>query len=121
LFFGIKGQVEQSFGDLPFYMQPFVKLRGAPAVRFQGEGVATVEMELRWQFHARWSALAFAGAGATWSDRLLANDSNVTSTGGVGFRYLLARDYGLHMGIDLAFGEEGPAVYLQFGSAWMRF
>lgn len=121
LFLGVKGQVEQSFGDLPFYMQPYVKLRGAPAARFQGEGVASLEAELRWQFHPRWSALAFAGTGMSWSDRVLAHDSDPTATGGVGFRYLLAREHGLHMGIDLAYGEEGSAVYVQFGSAWMRF
>lgn len=35
-------------------------------------------------------------------------------------RYLIAREHGLHMGLDLAYGEEGTAVYVQFGSAWGR-
>jgi glucose/arabinose dehydrogenase len=41
-------------------------------------------------------------------------------TGGAGFRYELASKYGLHMGVDVAFGPDGPAFYVQFGSAWMR-
>ena len=41
-------------------------------------------------------------------------------TGGTGFRYELARKYGLHMGVDVAFGPDGPVFYIQFGSAWAR-
>jgi len=38
----------------------------------------------------------------------------------VGFRYLIAREHGLHMGVDLARGPDGWAVYVVFGSAWLR-
>jgi len=37
---------------------------------------------------------------------------------GAGFRYLLARLYGLQMGFDIARGPEQFAWYLQFGHAW---
>ena len=120
LYFGIKAEIEQSFGDQPFYLRPYVKLRGAPAARYQGEGAASVEAELRWQFHPRWSLVGFGGAGATWVDESRFADSESTFTGGAGFRYLIARDYGLHMGCDLAYGEEGAAFYVQFGGAWGR-
>jgi hypothetical protein len=40
--------------------------------------------------------------------------------GGVGFRYEIARKYGIHMGLDLAFGPDNTAVYVQVGSAWAR-
>jgi len=36
----------------------------------------------------------------------------------VGFRSELAREYGLHMGVDVAFGPNAPVVDVQFGSAW---
>ena len=42
------------------------------------------------------------------------------TTGGFGIRYEVARKYGLHMGIDVAYGPTGPVYYVQFGSAWMR-
>jgi hypothetical protein len=32
-------------------------------------------------------------------------------TGGVGFRYELARDYGLHAGLDVAFGPDSAAIH----------
>ena len=32
----------------------------------------------------------------------------------------LARKYKLHAGVDVAFGPDGPAFYVQVGSAWFR-
>jgi hypothetical protein len=39
-------------------------------------------------------------------------------TGGAGFRYLIARRLGLQAGVDVAFGPDDPAIYLQIGHAW---
>lgn len=109
-----------SFGDVPFYLYPFINLRGAPKMRYQGEQTAQVEAELRWQFWKRFSLIGFAGMGAAWNEfEKFENEKDVT-TGGVGFRYEIARKYDLHVGIDAAFGPDGTAYYVQFGSAWMR-
>lgn len=35
---------------------------------------------------------------------------------GTGFRYLIARQYGLHTGIDIAFSEHEQALYFNVGS-----
>lgn len=120
LFFGWRADLTQSFGDVPFYRRPAISLRGAPAQRYQGAGVASTEAELRWQLHPRWSVLGFAGAGATWPGEARLGETETTLTGGAGFRYLVARRHGLHTGIDVAYGEEGAAVYIQFGSGWFR-
>ena len=40
--------------------------------------------------------------------------------GGLGFRYFLARDYGIHAGVDVARGPEQWAWYLTIGSNWFR-
>ena len=120
LFFGVKGAVKYSSDGTPFYLRPFVQLRGVEALRYQGEEAAEVEAELRWQFHPRFSLVGFAGAGRSQTkvrDRSL--DENVTS-GGVGFRYLVARRLGLNMGLDVAFGPDDPIFYVVFGSAWLR-
>jgi len=117
---GVKGDVSASFGHTPFYLRPYVQLRGIQSLQIQGEDMAQVELELRWQHWGRHSLLAFAGTGAAWNDRDEFNDSRSTVTGGVGYRYLLARLFGLHMGIDVAFGPDDPIVYVQFGSAWFR-
>ena len=48
------------------------------------------------------------------------DDSQSVVTGGGGFRYELARRYGIHAGVDVAFSSDDAAVYLQIGSAWAR-
>ena len=117
---GVRGGGAVSFGDVPFYLRPFVQLRGAPIMRYQGEGAAQVEAELMWQFWQRFSLVGFAGAGAAWNDSKRFENTTSLVTGGGGIRYEVARKHGLHMGVDVAFGPAGPAIYVQFGSAWMR-
>jgi len=117
---GVRGDATFSFGDVPFYMRPFVALRGAPVMRYQGDEVAQVEAELRWQCWKRFSVVGFAGYGAAWNDFEHLDSKLTVVTGGTGFRYEIARRYGLHMGVDIAFSPGVTAVYVQFGSAWMR-
>ena len=95
-------------------------MRGAPVMRYQGDNVAQVEAELRWQFWQRFSLVGFAGTGVAWNDFERFNRTLTVVTGGAGFRYELARKYGLHMGLDVATGPAGQAIYVQFGSAWIR-
>ena len=118
---GLRGDADLSFGDMPFYLRPYVVLRGAPILRYQGEHAAKVETELRYQFWKRVSLVGFVGTGAAWNDFDQLEDTKKTvTTGGGGLRYEIARAYKLHMGADLAFGPDGPAFYVQFGSAWFR-
>jgi len=120
LYLGLRGEVAASFGDAPFYLRPFVNLRGAPIMRYQGEEMAQIEAELRWQFWKRFSLVGFIGGGAAWNDFERFDSTQTVVTGGTGFRYELAREYGIHMGLDVAFGPENTAVYIQVGSAWAR-
>lgn len=117
---GVRGDATFSFGRQPFYMRPYVDMRGVPAMAYQGEHAAKLEAELRWQFWKRLSLVGFAGEGIAWVDLDRFDRQRTVTTGGTGFRYELARKYKLHMGVDVAFGPDGAAVYLQFGSAWMR-
>ena len=117
---GLRGDATVTSGDVPFYMYPFIALRGAPVMRYQGEEVAQAEMEVRWQCRKRFSIVGFAGYGAAWNDFTRVDNKLTVTTGGAGFRYEIARAYGLHMGVDLAFGPDTTAIYVQFGSAWMR-
>lgn len=120
LFLGVKSDLALSFGDVPIYLRPAVELRGVPARSVQGSGLFSTEAELRWQFSPRWSVLGFAGAGIAWSDDRILKGTRGSAAGGLGFRYLIARRHGLHTGIDVAYGEDGPALYIQFGSGWFR-
>jgi hypothetical protein len=106
--------------DTPFFLRPFVTLRGVPAVRYQGDQAAALEVEARWQFHGRWSVVAFGGGGKAWSRRDGTSLSQGVGSGGVGFRYELARKFGLHAGIDVAHSPGTTAVYFIVGNAWFR-
>jgi outer membrane protein assembly factor BamA len=120
LFLGVRGGVTASFGDEPFYMKPYISLRGAPIMRYQGDEAAQIETELRWQCWKRFSLVGFVGGGAAWNDFNHFQASQQIVTGGAGFRYELARKYGIHVGVDVARGPDNTAVYIQIGSAWAR-
>jgi hemolysin activation/secretion protein len=99
-------------------MRPYISLRGAAAFRYQGDEVAQIESEVRWQFWKRFSLVGFVGGGAAWNNGAQFQNTDAIMTGGTGFRYELAREYGLHVGVDVAFSRDTTAVYLQIGSAW---
>jgi outer membrane protein assembly factor BamA len=120
LFLGMRAEGAASFGDVPFYLRPYISLRGAPLLRYQGEEVAQMETELRWQFWKRFSVVGFVGGGATWNHFERFDRSQTIVTGGTGFRYEIARAYGIHMGVDFAFAPHNNAIYVQIGSAWAR-
>lgn len=120
LFFSARATARTSSGETPFFLRPFVQLRGVQALRYQGEQAAEVEAEMRWQLHPRFSLVGFGGAGIARGDGLRKGTENRVTSGGAGFRYLLARKYGLHMGLDLAVGPDEPILYVVFGSAWLR-
>jgi hypothetical protein len=119
LFLGMRGTFKDSSDDAPFFLKPYVNLRGVQALRFQGEQTAEAEAELRWRLKSRFSVLGFVGYGAARSSLVRDRESSVTS-GGAGFRYLIARRYGLHLGLDIAASADDTAIYVIFGNAWLR-
>lgn len=105
----------------PFYSLPYVELRGVPAMRYQGNYVVLVETEERWDFSQRWSAVVFGGWGkGVFADQSFKEAPNAWNVG-IGGRYLLARLFGLYMGLDVARGPEDWTFYVIFGSEWLRF
>jgi len=121
IYFGYRGEVAAVSSAAPFYLKPFVSMRGAPIMRYQGEEIAQLEAELRWQFWKRLSVVGFGGYGVTWNDFERLDDTRTVTTGGAGIRYELARRYGIHVGLDVAVGpDDNTAIYVQFGSAWAR-
>jgi len=117
---GARANYAWSSDGTPFFLRPFVQLRGVPAVRYQGDQAASVELEARWQFFGRWIVVAFGGAGATRTNRQASNTTQSIGSGGFGFRYELASKFGMHAGIDVAHSPGTTAVYLVVGNAWFR-
>ena len=119
-FLGVRGQVNSATGEAPFFLDPYVDLRGVPKFRFQGETAADLEAEVRWQFWNRVSLVGFGGVGSAWNDHGAFEDARAVAAGGVGVRYELARAYGIHLGVDVAFRAGETTLYIQIGSAWAR-
>jgi len=114
--------------NIPIYSYPSINMRGIPAMRYQGEHMTMAELQLRWEFVNRWNLVAFGGAGKTFgtdSAGLLDTsfeDAPLHPAGGLGFRYELARKFGLWGGIDFATSEERNfTFYFTVGSAWGAF
>jgi hypothetical protein len=107
--------------NTPFFLLPYIQLRGVQAMRYQGDEAAFLELEARWQFSGRWSLVPFAGVGSTHLRRSVSgSDGQTIGSGGIGFRYVLASKFGLHAGLDLAHSSGTNAVYIQVGNAWFR-
>ena len=117
---GARGNFAWSSSGTPFFLRPFIMLRGVQAMRYQGDQAASGEVELRWQFHPRWSAVVFGGYGTTHTDRRRDDLEQHVGSGGIGFRYELARKFGLNAGIDIAHSPGTTAIYLVVGNAWFR-
>jgi len=117
---GVRFDLKQSFGDVPFYALPFIEMRGIPIARYQGKVTVLTELELRQDIKYRWSVVGFTGTGKAFDywDKFGASDWVFSY--GAGFRYLLARKFKLRTGIDLAHGAGGWAYYIVFGSNWAK-
>lgn len=105
-------------GDAPFYQMPFVSMRGVPLMRYVGRKVLSVETELEYLLTPRWSVLGFVGAGRAELESSQLDSGNGVCSGGVGFRYLIARRFGLKAGVDIAVSTDDYAFYIQVGTAW---
>ncbi len=117
---GFRMEYQQVWNDVPFYLIPFVNLRGIPVARYQGKIATLGEVELRWDIKPRWSVMVFGGSGKatnSWDDY---SNAQWHSSAGFGGRYLIARKIKLRMGFDIARGPEQWAYYIVFGTSWMR-
>ncbi len=119
-FSGLRIAANVATGDPPFYMLPYIDMRGIPVMRYQGQITALASTEQHFSLTKRWSILGFGGYGRTFFYSYDRAQGGNTWSVGTGFRYLIARLLGLRMGIDIARGPEDWAFYVVFGSAWLR-
>lgn len=115
---GLRAAAERVSGDTPFFLMPFIDMRGIPALRYQGEAMALAEIEARWAFHDRLSLIGFAGVGKVAESFGDFGEEPGRAARGLGIRYYIARRLGMHVGTDVARGPEDTHYYLTFGSAW---
>lgn len=117
---GLRIDGQQAFNNTPFYMLPYIDMRGIPAVRYQGQADLLSEGEIRYDVVSRWSIMAYAGAGKAFDDWDDFGSADWVWSYGTGFRYLLARKFRCRVGIDVAHGPGSWAYYIVFGSNWLK-
>jgi len=115
---GLRLDATRVEGRPPFYAAPYVKLRGIPALRYQGQTAATAEFELRRRLGYRWAVSIFAGAGSVEAKQERIETDDDIRTVGFGLRYLALEKQDAWVGIDIAEGPEDVAWYIQMGNAW---
>jgi hypothetical protein len=117
---GLRIDGQQAFNDPPFYLLPFIDMRGIPIARYQGNADILSEVEMRWNVVPRWSIMMFSGAGKAFDNWNEFGSTDWVWSYGTGFRYLLARKFKLRVGVDIAHGPEKWAYYIVFGSNWYK-
>ena len=115
---GLRADASEVNGEPPFFAYPYVRLRGIPALRYQGDSAGAVELEGRYHIGDRWSVSAFAGAGSVRIGEEQVETGDDIRTIGVGGRFLAFREQDAWVGIDVAQGPEDLVVYIQIGSGW---
>ncbi|MEZ9628102.1 BamA/TamA family outer membrane protein [Vibrio breoganii] len=106
---------------LPPLAYPDISLRGIPVNRYQGNYTSSYQTQVMWQFTPRWSVSVFGGVGGNSgvgrsNEGASAMFDDMKWAYGTGFRYLIARRYGVHMGMDFGFSEEDSAFYFNVGT-----
>lgn len=95
-----------------------IPLRGFPATEFLGNASASGQAEGRWQFHLKWGAVAFAGAGYvkdSFSDFL---ENEPVPSYGIGLRFMVLDSHRINVRLDYARSRDNDAVYLSVGEAF---
>jgi hypothetical protein len=117
---GLRLDGAEAFSEPPFYLLPYINMRGIPISRYQGNADILTEAEFRWDFYRRWSIMLYGGTGKAFDEWQSFGSAEWVYSYGTGFRYLIARKFGLRMGVDLARGPEQFAYYIVFGSNWAK-
>jgi len=118
--FVLGGRLESSAidGHAPFYAIPWVKLRGIPALRYQGDKVVTAEIQGHYFFAPRWALIGFAGTGSVSSyEEFVDTEQNIYNYG-LGARFNIFEAQNIWVGIDIARGPEDTNWYIQIGNSW---
>lgn len=117
---GVRNENSFSLGSVPFYARPIVNLRGAPLMKYQNKNTTVTEFQVDWNLHRRWSIVGFTGIGNAFASLKEFSEGKSVASIGTGFRYLLARKFGMQMGMDFAQSTDDFAFYFVIGTAWLR-
>jgi Omp85 superfamily domain len=117
---GLKVNGDFNIGTAPFYDLSGLDMRGLEKGEYVDNDAVQFEGELRYDVTPRWSLVGFGGIGRVGGSVSNLLDAENRVAYGTGFRYLIARAYGMRMGVDLAYNNRDFTVYVTVGTGWVR-
>ena len=118
----IRGSACMTTNQAPFYdvceLGQSQDVRGYQVGQFRDDRMLVGQMEFRRELFWRLGAVAFAGAGAvahTWGGF---GSSEPEPGGGLGLRFVLAKQNHINLRADYAWGNNSKAAYISLGEAF---
>lgn len=111
-------RASQASDGAPFFMQPSISVRGFPSGKYYEPFVLEGQAELRWFPMKRIGLVAFGGGGVIAAGLDGIDDGTSAFGYGAGVRYRLSEVDRMNIGMDIAFGGGGSAVYFRLGEAF---
>lgn len=102
--------------DAPFYVKPYIGLRGVPAMRYQGNQVSIFENQWRVDLVKNISIVAFSGIGEAYNSFQEFSTSDLIYNYGMGVRYTLKHLSNMRIGVDVAWSNEDFAWGISLGT-----
>jgi hypothetical protein len=95
-----------------------VDLRGFSATDYLGKSSASGQVEVRWKFHRKWGAVAFAGSGYYRDAFSEVREREAIPSYGVGLRFMVLESQRINVRLDYGRSNDSDAVYLSVGEAF---
>jgi len=95
-----------------------VDLRGFSATDYLGKTSASAQLEIRWKFHRKWGAVAFAGNGYHRNSFGEFREREAIPSYGIGLRFMVLESQRINMRLDYGRSNDSDAVYLSVGEAF---
>lgn len=118
--FAIHGSLCAASDKAPFFdvceLGQSKDLRGYQVGQFRDNRMLAGQMEYRRELFWRLGAVAFAGAGAV--GKTFGDMGNAEPGGGLGLRFMLAKQNHINLRADYAWGDSSHATYVSLGEAF---
>jgi hypothetical protein len=109
-------------GTPPFHMMGMLGgqnlMRGLYEGRYRDRNLLAGQLEYRRPVWRRLGASVFLAAGGVAPTADALRDARYRVTGGWGLRFLINRDEGINLRLDLGYGEGSSGTYIAFGEAF---
>lgn len=93
-------------------------LRGYLQGQYRDHAMYAIQLEYRRHLFGRFGGVVFAGVGEVAPSFGDLNSDNLLPAGGVGLRFEASKKYRVNVGVDIAYGRDGEAVYFRVSEAF---